>query len=80
MRWLDAIPLLPLLVGAVLLGLAPFQPEPHLVEKLRMLTQGTLRRPIDVFDLVMHGTPVVLLVAKIVRLGVVRARGGAAPG
>lgn len=47
------------------LGLAPFNP-PHLWEKLVMLFGGTLVRPIDWFDLAMHGTPWVLLIAKSV--------------
>lgn len=51
---------------ALLLGLAPFQPEPHLVEKTRMLVQGTLSKPIDIFDLLLHATPIVLLLVKIV--------------
>ncbi len=46
------------------LGLAPFQPEPHVVEKLGMLVDGTLRAPIDVFDLALHGAPWVLLLAR----------------
>jgi hypothetical protein len=50
---------------ALLLGLAPFFPEPHLVEKLRMLASGTLRRPLDIFDLLFHATPVLLLMARI---------------
>ncbi len=68
MAWLDRISLGPLVIIAVVLGLAPFSPEPHLVEKLRMLAQGNLSRPIDIFDLFMHGTPVVLLILKLVRL------------
>ncbi len=49
---------------ALLLGLAPFQPEPHLIEKLRLLVKGQLQRPLDIFDLLMHGTPLVLLFIK----------------
>lgn len=41
---------------ALALGLAPFFPEPHLVEKSRMLLAGTLRRPLDIFDLVLHAS------------------------
>ncbi len=67
MAWLDRIPLVPLAVVAIFLGLAPFVPEPHLVEKLRMLLHGELTRPLDVFDLALHGTPVVVLIAKLVR-------------
>lgn len=69
---LDQIPLGILVLAALALGLAPFTPEPHLVEKLRMLAEGTLRRPIDIFDLVMHATPVVLLAAKLLRMAFVR--------
>ena len=68
MAWLDNIPLGPLAIIAVVLGLAPFYPQPHLFEKLGMLFSGTLTRPIDIFDLLMHGTPVVLLVLKLLRL------------
>ena len=67
MNILDRIPMVPLAIVAVLLGLAPMAPEPHLVEKLRMLADGTLVKPIDIFDLLMHGTPLALLIAKIIR-------------
>ncbi|MDH4189732.1 MAG: RND transporter [Betaproteobacteria bacterium] len=63
--WLDKIPLAPLVVLALLLGLAPFAPEPHVWEKLKMLAGGTLARPIDIFDLILHGTPFLLLAAKL---------------
>lgn len=65
MRWLDKIPLSLLLPLAVVLALAPFAPEPHLWQKLKMLFSGTLVRPIDVFDLFLHGTPLVILVLKL---------------
>ncbi len=60
---------------AILLALAPFVPEPHLVEKLRMLSKGQLSRPIDIFDLFLHATPLVLLLVKLV-LDLVRRAGG----
>jgi hypothetical protein len=53
-----------LIVLCLTLGLAPFVPQPHLVEKLRMLFAGTLTRPIDVFDLLLHAAPWVLLAGK----------------
>lgn len=62
---LDKLPLAPLLIFSVLLGLAPFVPEPHLWEKLRMLGTGTLTEPMDMFDLLMHSAPALLLVAKL---------------
>lgn len=68
MKWLDKLPLSTLLIIAIALGLAPFVPEPHLWEKLKMLFAGTLSRPIDIFDLFMHGTPAILVVLKLVRM------------
>ena len=67
MKWLDKIDLVSLLTPAVLLGLAPFVPEPHLIEKLRMLSQGVLSRPIDIFDLFLHGTLISLVIVKLAR-------------
>ena len=66
--WLDAVPVVPLALAATFLALAPFTPEPHLWEKLKMLAAGTLTRPIDVFDLLWHAAPLVLLVLKLTRL------------
>ena len=54
-----------LLVACATIGLAPLFPEPHVWEKLRMLVQGNLTLAIDWFDLLMHGTPWVLMVLKI---------------
>ena len=68
MQWLDRLPLSILVLVALTLGLAPFQPEPHVWEKLKMLAAGTLSRPIDIFDLFLHGTPWVVLFLKLVRM------------
>jgi hypothetical protein len=65
---LDQIPFSIAILAALTLGLAPFTPEPHIVEKLRMLFQGTLVRPVDWFDLALHGAPFVLLALKLIRL------------
>lgn len=67
MAFLDRIPY-PLLIGlAVFMTLAPFVPEPHLLEKLKMLLDGTLTKPVDVFDLFWHLLPSLLLVMKLLR-------------
>lgn len=68
MNWLDRIPWSIVIVASVLLGSAPLGGQPHLVEKLQMLVAGTLSRPIDIFDLLMHATPIVLLLLKAIRL------------
>ncbi len=67
LNWLDRAPLFLLIALAVWMAGAPFTPEPHLVEKLRMLFQGTLTRPLDIFDLLMHAAPSVLLAVKLAR-------------
>jgi len=67
LAFLDRIPWIFLVAAALTLGLAPFVPQPHLFEKLRMLAGGALRRPIDWFDLLLHGLPWALLIAKAVR-------------
>lgn len=64
-KLLDKIPLGLLIAMTVLMSLLPFRPEPHLVEKIRMLTDGTLSRPIDIFDLFWHGIWGVLLLLKL---------------
>lgn len=76
MAWLDKIPLSLLVLLALLLGLAPFVPEPHLWEKLKMLAAGTLARPIDIFDLVLHAAPWVLLALKLVRVATRKGASG----
>ncbi|MBD1205717.1 MAG: RND transporter [Rhodobacteraceae bacterium] len=72
MHLLDQIPLPIALLAALTLGLAPFFPEPHLWEKLKMLAGGTLTRPMDIFDLALHALPWVLLVAKMARMATAR--------
>ena len=76
MHLLDQIPFPIALLLALTLGLAPFLPEPHLWEKLKMLAGGTLTRPIDIFDLALHGLPWVVLLAKVARMALARGAGG----
>lgn len=46
----------------VTLGLAPFQPEPHILGKLRWVAGGAVGMgPMDWGDLLFHGAPWVLL-------------------
>ena len=68
MQFIDNIPLSILLVMCVLLGFAPFIPEPHIVEKIRILFHGNLKKPLDIFDLFYHSAPFILLVIKLIRM------------
>ncbi|MDE9450643.1 RND transporter [Aliiroseovarius sp. Z3] len=62
----DNIPFSIVVFFCLTIGLAPFTP-PHIWEKLVMLFSGTLVRPLDMLDLVMHAGPWVILLIKIVR-------------
>lgn len=62
---IEKIPLGLLIAIALLMSLAPFVPEPHLWQKLKMLADGTLSKPIDIFDLFWHSLPITLLVIKL---------------
>jgi len=63
MEFITKLPWGLLILACLTLGLAPFTP-PHIWEKLQMLAKGQLVRPIDWFDLVLHGTPWILLILK----------------
>ena len=67
MRWIDRIPKWLLVVVAIYLAGAPFVPEPHLTEKWRKLLDGTLSKPIDIFDFLLHTMPMVVLAIRMVR-------------
>ena len=67
LRWLDRLPSTWLLLLAAWLAIAPITPEPHLIEKLRMLAQGSLVRPLDIFDLALHATPLLIVALKLWR-------------
>ena len=66
-KLIDKIPFRVLLPLVVIILLAPFDPMPHALEKLIMLKNGTLRRPLDLFDLGYHLLPTLLLIAKFIR-------------
>ena len=66
MKWLDEMPLVLVMVTGFL-GFAPFIPEPHLFEKIGMLSSGALSKPLDIFDLFMHGTAFSIFFAKLFR-------------
>jgi hypothetical protein len=59
-----------LIIACLTLGLAPFFPEPHVWEKIKMLFAGELTRPIDIFDFILHGIPWLLLIMKLIKTAV----------
>jgi hypothetical protein len=67
LSWLDHIPYAVLILFALFMLMAPFRPMPHVVEKLIMLKNGTLTKPLDIFDLLYHIAPTIVLVLKMIR-------------
>ncbi|MGD9343196.1 MAG: hypothetical protein PVJ25_04120 [Desulfuromonadales bacterium] len=63
---IQSVPVWVLIILCLTLGLAPFVPEPHIWEKLKMLAAGSLTRPIDIFDLLLHALPFALLALRLV--------------
>lgn len=54
------------LIFSLTLGLAPFSP-PHIIGKVQWLMGGAVgMQPMDWFDLILHGTPWVLLFGAII--------------
>ncbi|WP_372683857.1 hypothetical protein [Desulfosarcina sp.] len=64
-RLLKKIPFAALIPLTLFMLLAPFKPMPHVWEKLIMIKQGTLSRPIDMFDLIYHLAPLGMLIGKV---------------
>ena len=53
-------------MASLTLGLAPFYPEPHIVGKLRWLVGGAQgMQAMDWFDLLLHGSPWLLLLVSL---------------
>lgn len=59
-----------ILIASLTLGLAPFFPEPHIWGKLKWMAGGAVgMQAMDWFDVVLHGTPwLLLMVALIVKI------------
>lgn len=54
-------------MACLTIGLAPFFPEPHVWGKLKWVMGGAVgMQPIDWFDLMMHGTPFLLLLRLLI--------------
>jgi len=66
-KFLDKISYPILIIGAVFIILSPFKPMPHVLEKLIMLKNGALTKPIDIFDLFFHLVPTIILLLKVYR-------------
>jgi len=66
-KFLDKIPYSILIILTIWMLVVPIKLMPHAVEKVLMLINGTLIKPIDIFDLFFHLFPLVLLILKFVQ-------------
>jgi hypothetical protein len=64
MKLIRKIPLGYLAPIAIVLAILP-PGQPHLIQKIEMLVNGTLVRVIDWLDLLMHGGPLILLLIRL---------------
>jgi len=63
------------ILACLTLGLAPFAPEPHIWGKLLwVLGGGVGMGPMDIFDLLLHGAPWLVLVGMLAYDGFRRLR------
>ena len=67
LNFLDQIPYSVLIIITIVMLLIPFRPMPHVMEKLIMLKNGTLNKPVDILDLFYHTAPLILLIVKLTR-------------
>ena len=64
-----------ILLGCLTIGLAPFQPQPHILGKIKWIMGGAKgMTAMDWFDVCMHGLPFILLI-RLVALKIIRKNG-----
>ena len=64
--FIKSLPYPILILMSIFMVLAPFQPEPHLLQKFDMLMAGNLTKLLDMFDVLWHLLPVGLFIMKFV--------------
>ncbi len=70
MKYIDSLPFSTLIIMAFMLAILPYpmQDMPHSLEKIQMLLAGSLTKPLDIFDLIMHTGLLFILLIKTIRL------------
>jgi hypothetical protein len=64
LKFLNNIPYATLILATIFMLLTPVTPMPHVVEKILMIKNGALFKPLDIFDLFFHLSPLILLIIK----------------
>lgn len=68
-----------LIIMALIMAVLPFGEQPHLWQKLLLLKDGYLHKPMDWFDLLLHGGPLVGVVVILAMRGLNRLRARRSP-
>lgn len=76
---LDKLPPGPTMFFGAIYVVMPILPEPHLVQKAMMLSEGMVLKPIDWFDIVAHSFGGLLALAVYMRQRELRAQNPAPP-
>ncbi len=64
MKFLNKLPYSTLILAAIFMLLTPMSPMPHVFEKILMIKEGVFYKPLDIFDLFFHVSPLILLILK----------------
>lgn len=67
LKFLNKIPYSTLILATIFMLLTPISPMPHIVEKILMIKNGALYKPLDIFDLFFHISPLILLIIKALK-------------
>lgn len=67
-----------LIILALVMAVLPFGEQPHLWQKLLLLKDGYLHQPLDWFDFLMHGGPLVAVLVILAARGITKLRAKAA--
>jgi len=67
LKFLNKLPYSTLILATIFMLLTPISPMPHVVEKFLMIKNGALYKPLDIFDLFFHLSPLILLITKVIK-------------
>jgi hypothetical protein len=67
LKFLTKLPYSTLILATIFMLLTPISPMPHVVEKIIMIKNMTFYKPLDLFDLFFHLSPLILLIIKAIK-------------
>jgi len=67
LKFLNKLSYSTLIFATIFMLLTPISPMPHVVEKMLMIKNMALYKPLDIFDLFFHLSPLILLIIKALK-------------